>query len=359
MQAPKNLDDLVEVTINLKDINSCMAILDCGDSRERHEAVVALEAIGTLHAIAGLQRACVVPDFPVRLAAVSALERLSTEPAVQALTDIALTNDIIVKERAIKALGRIGSELALNALDGLSNHQRDIELQRLAIQTLAENGTPEAIRILAGVCLFDDCDRPTLVVRALERVTNGEAIETLLKCLVDIEAPQIFQMFIAAMTSRSPKLREKVASILDQNPNTQAIAVFVEVLNQDDLSAKLKVIALLARHQEAAAAAGLAAALTDPDFNVRRGAAQALTGQGILSIKEIQRLADALFREHFDFGETARSLARPTSSPEVRNLSSVFANKDPEQIRQAVNAILSLTQAERRELVRDQNNCED
>jgi HEAT repeat protein len=121
-----------------------------------HQAIKALETIGSETAVDALQKALNHKDSVVRSSTVEALKKISSELVVNILQQALNHEDVTVRWTATSALGEIGSEGTVEVLLPALNHE-DSFVRRVAADALGKIGSKKAVEPLLPV-LRDDED---------------------------------------------------------------------------------------------------------------------------------------------------------------------------------------------------------
>lgn len=334
-------------------VSSLQPLIDDPDWGVRQAAVESLGRIGdvsvvplVVDAVKGTDHA---PDqdgaAEVRAAAVEALGRIGA-PAVPALLEALHGRHVKVRETAIGALGAIGGPGAVAALGEMVADDRS-SVRQAAMAALVRAAGPGAIPALSGALAHKDpmtrrCAADTLgtlhevsaaaAVRAALSDRNRTVRDAAVRALSAIGGPEAASALVAGMRAGDRNLQALVAAALKSFEWTpadaservvhaaihgrfdeavaagaQAVEPLIAVLADRDASMRQAALAALGRLAAIRSAPAIAALFKDPDANVRRAAADAMTAIGPAA-------ADAILDALRDRTATARAAAEQALS---------------------------------------------
>jgi HEAT repeat protein len=200
--------------------------------------------------------------------AVETLGELETAAALDAVAEVARAHESPdVRREAIEAYGEHAElEQAIRFLRRIIDEDRDVDLQREAVESLGEREDPRVIEMLA-----------TIAESHREEDVQRQATESLGHAAPVREARQALQRIVRSHRNDAVR-KEALETLIDLMPEDSASTFFENVV-QGENSTSMKVAALEALAEmkgEAALNAIMEAARSHPDRTVRRKAIELL-----------------------------------------------------------------------------------
>ncbi len=257
----------------------------------RRKMVKILEEVGSSEAIRILGKACFNEDFLVRQQAVEALSRIKNSQAIEALVEALSKNHTTIKRKIIRCLGKFENDQVIQVLTNTCTDD-DPVIRREVGTALGLIDDLKVILALSSLCLHENRDIRKKVLDVVEALNNPKAIVNLIMILEQMKDSEAIEVFIFAMTSRSPILRNTVVETLEKSGSPLALRALVFVLSHGDNSVRERAVIALTKYHDKQAITGLAIALTDDDFGIRRLAAQAISGK--LNAEDVQELYEKI-----------------------------------------------------------------
>jgi HEAT repeat protein len=290
----------------------------------REYAAKALGGLGSEKAVEPLIGLLSDPDFFVRITASEALGRLGSEKVVEPLIGLLKDPNHNIRSRAVEALGRLGSEKAVEPLIGLLKDSES-SVRSSVSEALGSLGSEKAVESL--IVLFKDLDSDARLraAYALGRLGSAKAIEPLVTLVNDVypdvrksavvslgklsardksgviknlytkknEKPIVRLAAAATLlewgdntgleyikeVSKQDNLnrRIEVAEVLGDAPSKQGTLILMEMLNDETISVKEKVILSLGKAKAVSSLPYLHKLIQEPNTRIRAAVVDALS----------------------------------------------------------------------------------
>ena len=269
--------------------------LKSNDHAVRVAAIAALAHFGGAKAAEALVPMLRHPDHRVRVTAIDAVADLEGQPAVKALRTLLRDSIWDVRRAAARALGKCRDTESVDSLVGVLKDP-DNDVRESAITALGEIGDGRAVGPI--VLALVDADSSV-------RRTAGITIQKLdLGWAASQEAQQVFPELRAAFDSsdvavryaamrvlglmgklpgQAPGLKVSSAAVTAAGQKQRKIlALFVELLQDQDRDVRLASVQTLGRLADPQAASPLMTAMSDADESVRHAATEAVESLNFL-----------------------------------------------------------------------------
>ena len=224
----------------------------------RIAAIEALGRIGGVRAIAILAPLAEHDDLDLARAALTALGNIGHPQALGVLLSVIRSPDSLRREDAVRALGERGGSAALRELLRVADADQDHKVRRLATQSLAQLGTPEAIGGLLELCVQPD--RREDCIGALAKLNAAR-----------------FSLLVPGLKHSRPEVRRAAVEVLARLKHPEATGQLLTALKDQDREVRLAATLALKHLSSAKTRASLMhTARHDRDAEVRRAAQAAL-----------------------------------------------------------------------------------
>lgn len=177
---------------------------------------------------------------------------------VEGLIKVLENDDILQRQSAADYLVRIGEPAVEPLIEAL--HNKDEEIQQLAINLLGKIGDSRAVEALIAKLRYGDYE------------TREAALNALLK----IEDPQILEALIIALKDKRSSIRKTAADALGRFGDPQAVEPLIEALRDDDQLVREAAINALIKIEDPQIFEVLVIALEDENNSIRKTAAYGL-----------------------------------------------------------------------------------